>query len=55
MLATIGNVINMVVEFMKTTILPIDGYNFSLWEILMVSTAGVIIGKTIGSILNIYD
>lgn len=55
MLETISNLANSVIEFMRSEVLVIDGFTFSLWEILIVSTGGVILGKVIGSMLNISE
>lgn len=55
MLDRIAGFANGVIEFMKSEIIIIDEFDFSLWEILIVSTGGIILGKVIGSMLNISE
>lgn len=46
---------NDVIEFMKSEIIIIDEFDFSLWEILIVSTGAIVLAKVIGSMLNISE
>lgn len=47
------SIVNAIVDFMQSEIIVIDTFSFSLWEILIVSTASVILADLIGSVLNI--
>lgn len=47
------SIVNAIVDFMQCEIIVIDTFSFSLWEILIVSTASVILADLIGSVLNI--
>ena len=44
-------VVNYIINWMQTTVLEIEGYSFSLWEVLVVDfmlcVGGYIIGSTL--------